>query len=138
MSRHDELVAALRASGYRITPQRLAIAGIIAEDSSHPTVEQVFDHVAKRFPTTSLATVYKTLDTLRDVNEVHELDFSDGRRYGAATKPHAHLVCRNCGAVEDHEFNIPRLIKRADEQSTFTVTDARVDFYGLCAACQGS
>ena len=138
MSRHDELVAALRASGYRITPQRLAIAGIIAEDSSHPSVEQVFAQVAKRFPTTSLATVYKTVDTLSDVNEVHELDFSSGRRYGTAMKPHAHVICRNCAAVEDHEFNIPRLIKRAEEQSTFTVTEARVDFYGLCAACQGS
>ena len=53
MSRHDELVAALRASGYRITPQRLAITRVIAEDSSHPPIERVFAQVVKQFPTTS-------------------------------------------------------------------------------------
>ena len=136
MSRHDELVAALRA-GFRLTPQRLIIVRVLAEDTSHPTVEQVWDQVVKQFPTTSLATVYKTLDMLKGMNEVHELDFTDGRRYSAAVMPpHAHLVCRNCGAVADHDMNIARLIKRAEERSNFTVTDARADLYGLCARCR--
>jgi Fur family peroxide stress response transcriptional regulator len=137
MTRYDDLVGMLRSGGYRLTPQRLAIMGILSRDTSHPTVEQVFRQVQKDFPTTSLATVYKTIDTLKDLGQVQELEFSDGgRRYdGMNMTPHGHLVCRECNAIEDYDLQLERLRKRAEETSDYALTDARVDFYGLCGTC---
>ena len=137
MTRYEDLVGILRSSGYRLTPQRLAILGILSRDTSHPTVEQVFRQVQKDFPTTSLATVYKTVDMLKELGQVLELEFSDGgRRYdGINITPHGHLVCRQCDAIEDYDLQLERLRKRAEEASSYTINDARVDFYGLCAKC---
>ncbi len=137
MTRNDDMVSALRGHGYRITPQRLGIVGILAKDATHPTVEQVFRQVQKDFPTTSLATVYKTIDTLKEIDQVWELEFTDGgRRYdGMNVKPHAHLVCRECDAIEDYNLRIDRLSKKAEEASNYEILDARVDFYGRCSRC---
>lgn len=137
MTRYDDLVGMLRSGGYRLTLQRLAILGILARDTSHPRVEQVFRQVQKDFPTTSLATVYKTVDTLKDLGQVQELEFSDGGRRcdGINVTPHGHLVCRECDAFEDYDLQLERLRKRTEDASNYTLNDARVDFYGLCAKC---
>lgn len=139
MTRQEEMIAGLRGNGYRQTPQRLAIVRILADDPTHPTVEQVFHQVQKDFPTTSLATVYKTIDTLKELGEVQELEFTDGgRRYDAMNvTPHAHLICRGCDVIEDYDIQVERLRKRAEESSTYEITDTRVDFYGLCRKCKG-
>jgi Fur family peroxide stress response transcriptional regulator len=139
MTRQEEMIAGLRGSGYRQTPQRLAIVRILSADPTHPTVEQVFHQVQKDFPTTSLATVYKTIDTLKELGEVQELEFTDGgRRYDAMNvTPHAHLICRDCDAIEDYDIQVERLRKRAEEASTYELTDTRVDFYGRCKKCRG-
>lgn len=137
MTRYDEMVSALRSHGYRLTPQRLGIVGILGEDRTHPTVEQVFRQVQRDFPTTSLATVYKTIDTLKEMGEVMELEFSDGgRRYdGTHITPHAHLICRQCDAIQDYDVQLERLRKKAETSSSYTLSDTRLDFYGLCANC---
>ncbi len=139
MTRYDDMIGILRGSGYRQTPQRLAIVRILSLDHSHPTVEQVFHQVQKDFPTTSLATVYKTIDTLKELGQIRELEFTDGgRRYdGINITPHAHLICRSCDVIQDYDIQIERLRKRAEEASTYELTDTRVDFYGSCSKCRG-
>ena len=64
--RLDDLVARLRSAGHRITPQRLAIIKTLVDSGEHPSVEQIYRRVRKDFPTTSLATVYNTLERLKE------------------------------------------------------------------------
>lgn len=122
----------------RMTPQRVAILRILADDASHPTAEQVFDEIQQTFPTTSRATVYKTLEVLKDIGQLIELEFTDrGNRYdGMRVTPHAHAVCEQCGRIDDVEVPLDGLRRDAAVGSEFEIRSERVDFYGLCPDCQ--
>ncbi|MBT5774662.1 MAG: transcriptional repressor [Dehalococcoidia bacterium] len=139
-TRYEDIETTLRERGFRMTPQRLAIVRIIAEDVRHPTVDQVFETVHETFPTTSRATVYKTFELLKDIGELLEFEFSEGgNRYDAKrVGPHAHVLCDGCGRMEDLEIDAAdgSLVAQANANSSFHVTRQRVEFYGLCAKCQ--
>ncbi len=128
----------LHSSGHRITPQRLCILRALV-DSSHPSAEEIYAQVRMVSPTTSLATVYKTLDTLRDLGEVQEIQPGDGRQHYDGVRPsfHPHVICTRCGAIEDVEIEgLAGLPGRAQAASGYEVHAPRVEFYGLCPTCQ--
>src|SRR5579875_2946174 len=79
----------LADSGHRTTPQRLHILRALLETDKHPTAEDIWERVRRISPTTTLGTVYKTLDTLREMGEVMELDMRDGSRHYDALRPTA-------------------------------------------------
>ncbi len=137
--RVDEMRRKLAESGHRITPQRLCILQALTETKSHPSAEEIFSEVHRICPTTSLATIYKTLQTLKEMGEVVELEFSDGsNRYdGLRPESHPHAVCSKCGKIVDVEIEgLAELDKKASAVSGFKVDHYRIDFYGLCADCQ--
>ena len=139
-NRVQELVAGLRAKGHRLTPQRLAVLRVLAESTDHPSVEQIYDKVRRQHPMISRATVYKTVETLKGMGQVLELEFSGaGNRYdGRRVEPHPHLVCRGCGRIQDLE--LPGLMREATEvaqKTGYELLGHRLDFYGLCPECQG-
>jgi len=136
----QELVAGLRAKGHRLTPQRLAVLRVLAESPDHPSVEQIYDKVRRQHPMISRATVYKTVETLKGMGQVLELEFSGaGNRYdGRRVESHPHLVCRGCGRIQDLE--LPGLMREATEvaqKTGYELLGHRLDFYGLCPECQG-
>ncbi len=136
--RYESMVAKLRARGCRITPQRLAILRVLAESDGHPTAETVYARITDRFPTTSLATVYKTIAALKAANEVLELGFADGcSRYdGNRPKPHPHLICVRCRKITDHDApGFEALPEEIAKQSGYRLVSHRFDVYGLCPDC---
>lgn len=133
------MVEALRQGGHRITPQRLAILGVLAESANHPSAEAIYQRVKADFPTTSLATIYKTLTLLKEIGEVLELGFADwSSRYdGNKPYPHPHVICTKCGAIADPDYEgMGRLAREMAAMSGFDITHHRLDFFGLCPACQ--
>jgi Fur family peroxide stress response transcriptional regulator len=133
-------VTALRGSGHRLTPQRLAVLRVLAESPEHPSVEQVYEEVRQQHPMISRATVYKTVQTLKGMGQVLELEFSGaGNRYdGRRVEPHPHLVCKGCGSIRDLE--LPGLMREAAEvaeKTGYELLGHRLDFFGLCPDCQG-
>jgi Fur family peroxide stress response transcriptional regulator len=138
-ARIAELTRKLAEQGYRITPQRLAVMGALVDARNHPSAEDLFARVRETCPTTSLATVYKTLDTLKEIGEVLELEFRDGsNRYdGVRPQSHPHLVCTRCGKIEDVDLDgISALAAEAAASTGYEIRSHRVDFYGICAACR--
>ena len=138
-TRYKDIETTLRARGFRMTPQRLAIVRIIAEDVRHFTVDQVFETVHEHFPTTSRATVYKTFGLLKDIGELLEFEFSEGgnRYHAKRAAPHAHVLCDGCGRMDDIEIDAAggSLVAEAAANSSF-ITRQRIEFYGFCAKCQ--
>ncbi|MCB2193510.1 MAG: transcriptional repressor [Deltaproteobacteria bacterium] len=137
--RIDEMTQALRDAGQRITPQRLAVLKILAKSSEHPSVERIYEQVVSEFPTTSLATVYKTLTLLKSLDQVLELGFAHwGSRYdGRSPNPHPHAVCQRCGAIADPD--LPQAEEMAQEmarRSGYRIDRHQLDFFGLCPACR--
>jgi len=138
-ARIAELTRKLAEQGYRITPQRLAVVGALVAARNHPSAEDLFARVRETCPTTSLATVYKTLDTLKEIGEVLELEFRDGsNRYdGVRPQSHPHLVCTRCGKIEDVDLDgISALAAEVAASTKYEVRSHRVDFYGICADCR--
>jgi Fur family peroxide stress response transcriptional regulator len=133
-----DVVAKMRSGGHRITPQRLAIARIVLESGDHPSVEEIYRRVRKDFPTTSLATVYNTLDRLKEMGEVLELPFSGGSRYdGLNPHPHPHLRCTVCGAIEDLDIDLGSAAAEVAAKKGYADVHHRLEFYGVCPRCQG-
>lgn len=138
-ARVDDLRQKLHSSGHRITPQRLCILRALVGSNTHPSAEEIYAQVKQISPTTSLATVYKTLDTLREMGEVLEIQPGDGRQHYDGVRPqfHPHVICTSCGEIRDVEVEgLMGLPGRAQSASGYEIHAQRVEFYGLCSNCQ--
>jgi Fur family transcriptional regulator, peroxide stress response regulator len=137
--RVEEMLTRLKSRDFRITPQRLAILKILAASQGHPSVDDIYKEVRVIFPTTSLATVYKTVSLLKELNEVLELGFPDGsNRYdGFNPVPHPHAICMKCKKIMDPELvNIDKLSEEMSSKTGYKIFHHRLDFFGLCPDCQ--
>lgn len=119
-----------------MTVQRLAVARALAGDRSHPSARQVLERVQSRYPTVAPATVYRILDELVSMGELRAVDLPGGtRRYDPNLAPHAHLVCRRCGAVEDVDLALLRVEAAAEFAARHGVHAIEVTLSGLCTSC---
>jgi len=133
----DELVRRCRAEGMNVTPQRIAVYRALLESTQHPSPESLYREVRQAMPSLSLATIYKTLETLERLGLVHEVPvISDTKRYDANTDPHHHLVCKMCGRVTDYysdelDAAVPRRAIRG-----FVPESVTVNVTGTCPDCR--
>ncbi len=129
---------ALAASKQRYTEQRAAVFQYLRGTESHPSADEVFLHVRQRVPGISLATVYKSLETLVGCGLATKLTYGDGSaRYDGRTDDHHHLRCLVCEQVIDlpgqvDEREVARLEASADG---FRVTGCRLELTGYCSEC---
>lgn len=138
-NRLDEIVDKLRQRDFRITPQRIAILKAFLQSQDHPSVEQVYEEVKVNFPTTSLATVYKTVNLLKEIGEILEIGFSDGRnRYdGNKPYPHPHLICTQCKKITDPLVNLlDQITSEVATATGYRIDSHQVEFFGVCPSCQ--
>ena len=129
----------LREQQFRITPQRIAILKVLASSSEHPAVERIYEQVKWNFPTTSLATVYKTVTLLKELNEVLELGFPEGsNRYdGNKPYPHPHVICLKCEKIVDLDLSgLADMTHELKKETGFKIINHRLDFFGICPGCQ--
>lgn len=141
--RIDKIRQQLQSQGYKLTPQREATARVLLEnEEDHLSAEDVFMLVKDIAPDTGLATVYRTLELLTDMNVVEKINFGDGvARYDlrddSTHHHHHHLICVKCGTVDEiMEDWLEPLEERLAAEFNFTVLDHRLDFQGICHRCQ--
>jgi Fur family ferric uptake transcriptional regulator len=131
----------LAAAGERVTRQRLLVADALAAHGRQITAQDLFDRLRRREPRLGRATVFRTLEALVSAGVARRLE-QDGHVYGyVACRPehHHHLACNRCGRVEEiEETYITPVAERVAADLGFTIDDARLDFYGLCAACRSA
>jgi Fur family peroxide stress response transcriptional regulator len=129
-------LAKYRGKGLRLTPQRLAVLGCLDGNKSHPSAEDIYGEVKKRFPTMSFATVYNTLETLWKRGRILQLSVDPERkRYDPNTTYHHHLICTKCKKIVDVHGNFQMSIP--DEQKgAFEVIGNHIEFYGICPECK--
>lgn len=137
--RLDDILDILRQRELRITPQRIAILRAFLHSEQHPSVEQVYSEVRSLFPTLSLATVYKTVNLLKELGEILEIGLTDGRnRYdGNKPYPHPHLICTRCNNIIDPEVSLlDQLTAEVAKTTGYQITSHQVELFGLCPTCQ--
>jgi Fur family peroxide stress response transcriptional regulator len=125
-----------RDIGLKLTPQRLAILDYLEGNKEHPSAEDIYRAVSKRFPTMSFATVYNTLEALRKKGNVLELTIDAGKkRFDPNTTPHHHLICIKCKRIVDIMGNYELSIPDAERMS-FEVIGNHIEFHGTCHVCR--
>ncbi len=120
----------------KLTPQRLAILTFLKENKSHPSAEDIFKSVQKQFPTMSFATVYNTLEALKNKDSVQELKIDSGKkRYDPDVSRHHHLICIKCRNIvdifKDFKINISKELT-----SGFDLLGNSIEFFGVCQKCK--
>ncbi|MGB0911510.1 MAG: Fur family transcriptional regulator [Nitrospirales bacterium] len=127
-----------RDRGLKSTPQRTAIYKALVETTSHPTAEDLYQHVSQDYPMISQNTVYYTLGVLQQARLIREVNVGHDRaRYDGNLTPHHHLICNSCQSIVDvmderlNELSFPDGIP-----SGFMITDYQVEFRGYCKSCR--
>ncbi len=133
----DQLADVLRGRGQRVTSQRLVIHRALRELDRHATAEQVLDAVRDRLPGISLPTVYATLELFEELEVVRRVSRSPGPvLYDPRTDPHHHLVCDQCGRVEDLDTSLDLApATRAARRRGWVAEHTEVVVTGRCAGC---
>lgn len=129
----------LRAGGHPVTPQRIRVAETLFGTHHHISAEEILERLRDRRRGVGKATVYRTLELLREAGLIREHDFGDGfKRYEPRpTRPHhEHLVCIRCGKViEFVSEEIERVERDVAALHRFRPTRHKVEIYGLCEEC---
>lgn len=132
----DTIVQALKAKGLRVTPQRYAVYANLRGRADHPTVEHLLGDLNQDFPISSQATIYSSLQALREVGLVREVLLEEGvSRYDANVAPHHHFRCNGCGEIADIPWHaLPELPLQALPTGLHAQT-YEVTVKGLCDRC---
>lgn len=134
----EEALESLRSKGIRLTSQRQLILKYLKSTTSHPTAEDIHREISHTLSGISLATVYNTLNTLKEYGVIRELSYGDmASRYDGNESMHAHMVCEKCGHVFD--ISCPPMEKLLPQEASeigFLVTSYRLEYYGICQKCQ--
>ena len=129
-----EIVERLREKNIVLTPQRLAVMEFLNNNTTHPTADEIYNQLKKKYPAISLATVYKNLDVLKEAGEVKELTIIKEKSFwDFKTEPHGHFFCRVCKRVFDIDFD-HSVLKKIPE-SGHAIENVEVYFYGVCSDC---
>lgn len=98
----EEAIQLIKESGLKATHQRMVIFRSLAASTAHPTVDWIFEKVKESYPSISLATVYKTMETFVEAGLVKRVKCEDGKpRFDANLEPHNHLYCESTGKIFD-------------------------------------
>jgi Fur family transcriptional regulator, peroxide stress response regulator len=133
----EDLRAAFKRAGVKLTPQRLEIYREVSASREHPGAERIFEGVRRRLPTISLDTVYRTLWMFIDKGLITTLGLPQGRmRFDANMERHHHFVCTRCGAAHDFYAEAFNALPLPPVVHGFgAVTETHVEVRGLCSRC---
>lgn len=136
----DGLDAYLSKTQLKQTKQRKLIVSHFLSMKAHIDAEELYEKVRSEGQNIGLATIYRTLNLLRDAGLVEQNSFADGRAVFEIIEPgnhHDHIICTECGKVVEFENSkIEELQRQVALENGFLLTSHRLDLYGCCEACR--
>ena len=126
----DAAIRQMRASGYKATPQRLAVLEALAAEQ-----HQSLEGIRGRCPEVGMVTLYRTLGLLSGLGLVRRLDLGSVPRYELAEDHHHHLVCEGCGKVTEFEHCPLDLRGLSGASGDFRIRAHSLEVYGTCSEC---
>jgi Fur family ferric uptake transcriptional regulator len=129
--------AQLRSRGYRLTPQRQLVLEAVGE-LGHGTPEDIATAVRRTASGVNISTVYRTLELLEGLGLVQHTHLGHGApTYSVSTDDdHVHLVCRDCGQVQEVDADVlAEAVRRLAEERGFVLDVGHVALFGSCAGC---
>ena len=128
-------VELLKEKGLKVTPQRVAIIELL-EQYGHLSIQELYELIKKRFSTISLATIYKNLNSMLNNDLINEIKLKgQDNKYEIAKNLHSHLVCKECGKIEDIFLQTDKILKEFQQNEKFLAQEINVNIYGICQKC---
>ena len=118
--------------------QRDALIELLKNTKEHPSADALYTQLRKEFPNVSLATVYRNLKLLLEMQEIIKVDVGDEMdHYDACPENHSHFVCEQCHSILDVAHPpLPEIDARISKQEKLQIKGHSLVFYGLCPNCQ--
>ena len=130
-----DYIKLLQANDLKVTPQRLEILDILYT-KGHINIDDLYKIIQTKFPTLSLATVYKNINTMCEKDFVSEVKIPNLKNVYEITKQeHSHVVCVKCNDILDVNVDTSQVIEDARIQSNFTLDKSTIIFNGVCQKC---
>jgi len=123
----------------KCTPQRLAVLKVLQDSAAHLSINTIHKNVKELLPGTGLATVYRALETLADLNLIVKVHLEDGcHSYAVAPEGHRHpIVCTECNIVIDFaECPLDRLSEKLSNDTGVLIQNHFLQLFGKCKECQ--
>ena len=133
----SNLLSQFKETGYKLTKPRLEILGVLTTIPA--SAQEIQEILGQKKVKTDIVTIYRNLDLLIRIGLARKTQFGDKRtRYEFVTNQnhHHHLICENCGSVEDIPLNEKIIVKQVKKQTKFKVERHNLEFFGFCAKCQ--
>ena len=132
----------LSKAGLKITLPRVKILEILeSSETKHLSAEHVYKKLIEADEDVGLATVYRVLTQFETAGLVMRHHFEGGHSVFELTSVnhHDHIVCNNCGAVEEfYDDIIEQQQEKIAKSLGFKITDHSLYMYGVCKNCQKS
>ncbi|MDF2609364.1 MAG: hypothetical protein K0R92_838 [Lachnospiraceae bacterium] len=146
-NKNERFKTLLKQNGLKVTTQRILILEALEDrPDKHLTAEEIYECVKEQNPDIGLATVYRTIQLLSELNLIDKLNLGDGYvryeigqlgRENSVQHHHHHLICLSCGNVFTVQDDLlETLEQRINEVMDFEVVDHEVKLYGYCKDCQ--
>jgi len=125
----------LKEYDLKVTPQRVAIVEELYKNG-HMNVDDLYKNLLKKFPSISLATIYKNVNAMVEKIFLNEVKIPEAKSVYELTKEdHSHLVCSSCGKIEDFYMDTKVLENSLPSSSNFRIERTEVIFTGTCCSC---
>lgn len=128
----------LQDADLKVTAARTAVLSFLEHEEQPVAADTIFAHLRAEHDEADKATIYRILDIFIDKGLITKLEFGEGKyRYELAGDDHHHLICENCGRIEDiSDCHIADLQQEITTKKKFLVKRHELEFFGLCEACQ--
>jgi Fur family peroxide stress response transcriptional regulator len=126
----------LKEYDLKVTPQRLAIVEELYLNG-HMNIDDLYKKLLGKFPSISLATIYKNINAMVEKVFLSEVKVPNTKSVFELVKTeHAHLVCSDCGSIEDIILDTTSVIDEVNSKSKFKIDSTNLILSGLCSTCK--
>ena len=135
MSTQDNIPAMLRSHGFRVTPQRLAVAELVLNRPMHVTARMVHEKLRKTHPAISMNTIYLTLGQFESSGLLQRFEINGSTVFDSNITPHDHACCNRCTAIVDlttQQAGLPLLPAILEH---WHISNEQRIWIGLCPNC---
>lgn len=130
----DKIIQLFKENNLKVTPQRINIYAYLISTCEHPTVDVIYKNIKNIMPAISIATIYKTLNTLVESKLVKIINVCEENfRYDANIAPHGHIKCNVCNKVSD--IYVENNFKELANNEDFNLENYDLFLYGKCKNC---
>lgn len=124
------------------TRQRQVIVQGFLEMSGHLSAEELHEYIRNQGHNIGLATIYRTLNLLKEAGLADQKQFADGKSVFEVLSPghhHDHLICLSCRKIIEFENEeIEKLQDKVALLHNFELVSHSLDLFGYCESCKQS